>query len=59
MIEPLYNFNLTEAQEAHARELHDSSIVLDMLFREYYRRNKEQCEDHRRRIAEAVAEHHV
>jgi len=34
-------------------------IVLDMLFREYYRRNKEQCEDHRRRIAEAVAEHHV
>ena len=32
MIEPLYNFNLTEAQEAHARELHDSSIVLDMLF---------------------------
>ena len=32
MIEPLYNFNLTEAQESHARELHDSSIVLDMLF---------------------------
>ena len=32
MIEPLYDFGLTPEQEAHAKELHDSSIILDMLF---------------------------
>lgn len=34
MIEPLYDFHLTDQQEAHARELHDSSIILDMLFQD-------------------------
>ncbi len=32
MIEELYEFNLTEEQEKRARELHDGSIVIDMLF---------------------------
>lgn len=32
MIEPLYDFSLTAEQEARARTLHESSIVLDMLF---------------------------
>lgn len=30
--EGLYPFNLTEAEEARARELHESSIVIDLLF---------------------------
>lgn len=34
-------------------------MVQDMLLQEYYRRNKEQCEVHRRRIAEAIATQHV
>lgn len=32
MIEPLYDFSLTAEQEARARTLHESSIILDMLF---------------------------
>ncbi len=32
MIEPLYPFNLTAEQEAHARSLHDEMIIIDMLF---------------------------
>ncbi|MDE7010843.1 MAG: dipeptidase [Oscillospiraceae bacterium] len=32
MIEPLYKFHLSEEQEARARDLHESSIILDMLF---------------------------
>lgn len=31
MIEPLYDFGLTPEQEARAKELHESSIVMDML----------------------------
>ena len=32
MIEPLYDFHLTPEQEKHAAELHEKSIILDMLF---------------------------
>lgn len=34
-------------------------MVTDMLFREYYNRNKTQCEAYRRKVAEAVATQHV
>ena len=34
-------------------------MVQNVLFQEYYNRNKEQCEAHRRKIAEAVATQHV
>ena len=32
MIEPLYDFSLTDAQEARAKALHENSIILDLLF---------------------------
>ena len=32
MIEPLYDFHLTQEQEDRAKALHESSIILDMLF---------------------------
>ena len=32
MIEPLYPFDLTQAQEARAKALHEGSVILDMLF---------------------------
>jgi len=32
MIEPLYDFHLTEEQELRAKRLHEDSIILDMLF---------------------------
>ncbi len=34
-------------------------MVVDMLFQEYYNRNKTQCEAYRRRVAEALATQHV
>lgn len=32
MIESLYDFSLTDAQEARAKALHENSIILDLLF---------------------------
>lgn len=32
MIEPLYDFGLTQEEELRAKKLHDDSIILDMLF---------------------------
>ena len=47
MIEPLYDFSLTAEQEARARTLHESSIILDMLFRDLSERTP--CRRSRRR----------
>ena len=40
-------------------DLSPSLVVVDMLFQEYYHRNREQCEENLRRIGDALSGKHL